>query len=339
MRKTILSATVATMLGAAGQAVAQGNCLPSATFRPPDEYYGPALELGLVGGSVTLCARKKPDAPRGVGCWTVNPATGALTASAATSLPGRSQRTAADTAGCVAGYCPTPRAEAGEPYLWATSTNGARAVVLSRGGAQVFDATSKTRLRTIWLNGGDEDVPRHTIVTNTPIRLLYLDDTIHIVGMDAGPFAAVWSFRDSGARLGRVTTDGRPDGEAIDVYRGGTGIIDGGHVAVADAALRRLVILDAAGRRTTIVRQVSRAPCGALDLEDAIIADDTKRASAACRRIIATRFAPYYDVELVRLPSGAFLAALTGKHAGEIAVLDKATLREVRRLKLARCAR
>lgn len=331
MRETILSAMVVTALGAAGQAFAQANCLPPAAFPPSAEMiYGPALELGLVGGSVTLCARKKPDAPRAAGCWTVNPTTGALTASAATALPGRSQDGAADAAGCVAGYCPTPRAEAGASLLWATSTNGARVVVVSRGGAHVFDATSKAPLRTIPLIG---------VVTNAPIRLLYLDDTIHVVGADAGPFAAVWSFRDSGARLGRVTTDGRADGEAIDVYRGGTGIIDGGHVAVADAALRRLVILDAAGKRTTILRQVSQAPCSAQDLEDAIIADDTQRASAACRRTIATRFAPYYDVELVRLPSGAFLAALTGKHAGEIAVLDKATLREVRRLKLARCAR
>ena len=136
-----------------------------------------------------------------------------------------------------------------------------------------------------------------------------------------------------------MTRDGQPDGRAIDVYRGGTSIIDGGHVAVADAALRRLVILDAAGKRTTIVRQVSQAPCSDQNLEDAFISDDMERASAACRRTIAARFEPYYEVELARLPSGTFLAALSGKHAGEIAVLDKATLREVRRLKLARCAR
>lgn len=339
MRTTILSAMVAIALGAAGQAFAQGNCLPRAAFQPPDEVYGPAFELGLVGGAVTLCVRKKPDAPRGAGCWTVEPTTGALTASTATALTGRSQRTAADAAGCVSGYCPSPNVEAGETLMWATSTNSIRAVVLSRGGAQVFDATSKTLLRTIRLNGGGEDVPRHTIVTNAPIRLLYIDDTIHVVGMDAGPFAAVWSFRDSGARLGVVTVDGRTDSEPIDVYRGGTAIIDGGHVALADTALRRLVILDAAGKRTTIDRQVNHAPCTEQDLGEAFHTDDTRRMSAACRQIIATRFAPYYDAELVRLPSGAFLAALAGKHAGEIAVLDKTTLREVKRLKLTRCAR
>jgi hypothetical protein len=339
MLKTILSAMVATALGAAGPALAQGNCLPRAAFKPPDDYYGPALELGLVGGSVTLCARAKPDATRGASCWTVKPTTGALTPSAATALPGRSQRVAADAAGCVAGYCPTPRAEAGEPYLWAASTTGARAVVLGRGGLQVFDATSKALLRTVSLNGGDEDVPRHTIVTNAPIRLLYLDDTIHVVGMDAGPFAAVWSFKDSGVRLGQATTDGQAEGHAIDVYRGGASIIDGGHVGLADTALRRLVILDTAGKRTTIVRQVSHAPCSEENLGEAFHTDDTRRMSAACRQIIATRFTPYYGVELTRLPSGTFLAALTEKHTGEIAVLDKATLREIKRLKLARCTR
>jgi hypothetical protein len=337
--KAILSAMLVTILGAAGQAFAQGNCLPRAALKAPDEYYGPALELGLVGGSVTLCARTKPDAPRGAACWTVNPATGVLTASAATSLPGRSQRVAADAGGCIAEYCPTPRAEAGDTLLWASSTNGNRVVVLGRGGAQVFDATSKALLHTISLNGGDEDVPRHTIVTNAAIRLLYLDDTIHVVGHDAGPFAAVWSFKDSGARLGQVTVSGQPDTDPIDVYRGSVSVIDGGHLAVADTALRRLVILDAAGKRTTIVRQVSHAPCTEENLGEAFHTDDTRRMSAACGQIIATQFAPYYDVELVRLPSGAFLAALTGKHVGEIAILGKSTLREVKRLKLARCAR
>jgi hypothetical protein len=272
-----------------------------------------------------------------VRCWTVDQATGALAASTVTALPGRSQAGVVDAAGCVAGYCPTPRAEADKTPLWATSTNGARAVVLSGAELQVFDTTSKAPLRRIPLFGGD--VPGHTIVGNAPVRLLYLGDTIHVVGADAGPFAAVWAFKDSGERIGLVTKDGGADGGAIDVYRGGTGILDGGHVAVADAALRRLVMLDAAGRRTTIVRQVSQAPCSEENLLDAFIADDTERASAACRRTIATHFAPYYDVELVRLPSGAFLAALSGKHAGEIAVLDKATLREVKRLKLARCGR
>jgi hypothetical protein len=337
MRGMILMATVMTAIGAAGPALGQANCLPRSAIQTQDSLYGPGLELGLVAGSVTLCISRRPDVPHGAGCWTINPTTGALTASTVTALPGRSQAGAVDAAGCVAGYCPTPRAEADRVPLWAINTNGTRAVVLSMGELHVFDATSKAPLRTIPLAA--DDVPGHTIVGNAPIRLLYLDDTIHVVGADAGPFAAIWSFRDSGVRLGRQTTDGRVDGHSINVYRGGTSIIDGRHVALADAALRRLVIFDAAGKRTTIDRQVSPAPCSEENLEDVFIAGGSTRVSAACRRTIATHFAPYYDVDLVRMPSGAFLAALSGKHAGEIAVLDKTTLREVRRLKLARCGR
>lgn len=337
MRGMILSAMIMTAIGAAGPVLAQANCLPRAALQRQYSPYGPAFELGFVGGAVTLCASKNPDSLRVAGCWTVNPATGALTASAATGLPGRSQAADADATGCVVGYCPTPKTDTDATRLWATSTNGARAVVLSGGELHVFDVTSKAHLRAIPLMA--DDVPGHTIVGNAPVRLLYLDDTIHVVGADAGPFAAIWSFKDSGARLGRLTKDGRPDGASIDIYRGGASIIDGGHIAVADAALRRLVILDAAGKRTTITRQVSRAPCSEENLTDAFIADDTERASTACRRVIATHFVPYYDIELVRLPSGVFLAALSDKHAGEIAILDKATLREAKRLKLARCGR
>lgn len=337
MRRTIQAVMVAAALVATGQAFAEANCLPKAALPADVQFYGPALELGLVGGSVTLCTRKGLEGPRGASCWTVEPTTGALTASAVKMLPGRSQARTVDASGCVAGYCPKPRPEADATLLWATSTNGARVVVVSRGEAHVFDATSKAVLQTIPLMGGSG--PDHTVIGNAPVRVLYLNDMIHIVGADAGPFAAVWSFKDSGARIGRMTKGGGIDGYSIDVYRGGTSILDGGHIAVADAALRRLVILDTANRRTTIVRQVNQAPCKAEDLENAIISDDTTGASAACRRVIAAQFAPYYDVELVRLPSGQFLAALSGKHIGEIAVLDKVTLREVRRLKLARCAR
>lgn len=337
MRKMILAAMVAAAVSVAGQAFAKANCLPPTTLRQSDEPYGPAFEMGLVGGSVTLCARGTRDRPRGAGCWTVNPTTGALTASTATALPGRNRWATADSTGCVAGYCPTPKVEAGTTVLWALSTNRARAVVLSGRALHVFDATSKAPLRSIPLI--DANVPTDTMVRNAPVRLLYLDDMIHVVGADAGPFAGVWSFKDSGARLGSVTTDGRADSDTFDVYLGGTSILDGGHVGLADAALRRLVILDAAGKRTTIVRQVSQAPCSEDDLADAFIGGGIDRVSAACRRTIITHFAPYHDIELVRLPSGAFLAALSGKHAGEIAILDKATLREVRRLKLARCGR
>ncbi|MBV9833133.1 MAG: hypothetical protein JO055_01920 [Alphaproteobacteria bacterium] len=319
------------VLGAAGPVLAQSNCLPRAVLQSPARVYGSTLELGVVDGSLTLCAYKKP-------CWTVNPTNGALTASAATVLPGRSQDASPDAAGCVAGYCPTTKPDADIPLLWATSTNGARTAVISQGVLSIFDASSKTLLRTIPLGGGD-GVPPNTAVTNAPIRLLYIDDTIHVVGMDAGPFAALWSFKDSGARLGRLTIDGRPDGESISVYRGGTSILDGGRLAVADPALGRLVILDASGKRTEMVRKVSRAPCSQQDLTDAFLSDDTQHTTAACRRTIETRFAPYYDVELARLPSGEFLAALSGKQAGEIAILDSTTLSEVKRLKLAGCAR
>src|SRR5262249_22471179 len=155
---------------------------------------------------------------------------------------------------------------------------GARTAVVSRGVVNVFDTTSKTLLRKIPLTGGGDDVPSDKVVTNGPVRLLYLEDIIHVVGFDVPSFASVWSCKDSGARHGALTTNGQPDVESVDVYRGGVSIIDGGHVAVADTALRRLVLIDSAGERTTIVRQVSQAPCSEQDLTDAFIGDDTQRA-------------------------------------------------------------
>ena len=139
--------------------------LPAAGAAAPEtDLYGPPLQLGLVAGAVTLCTRRKPDAPRGAGCWTVNPTTGALTATAATDAagaqPGRRRRCRRLRRGVL----PAGQAEDGAILLWATSTNGTRTALLSRGDLHVFDTASKAKLRTIPLF--TDGVPPHTIVGN-----------------------------------------------------------------------------------------------------------------------------------------------------------------------------
>jgi hypothetical protein len=269
-----------------------------------------------------------------VGCWSVNPANGALSASTATSFPGHSMRGKLDAQGCIEGYCTSPTDNPDEVPLWATSTSGAKVVVLRERFLHVFDASTKAQTRVIALH--EDNAQAGTNVSNQPIKLLYVGDTIYVVGTDAGPFIAVWAYKETGERLGFVTMTGKPGTEALSIYLGAAQVIDSDHVLLSDAGLRHVVVLTPSGSRQDKRRALSTAPCTKDELQ-IIDLGDLDAVSKACRRTAAANIQPYFDLAPVRLPSGDLLAALAGKLRGSLAVLDGNTLKEKKRLKLARC--
>lgn len=335
LRRVALSLLLAA-LPAFGLARADSACLPSSLFPKDESESAPTLELGLVGGVPTLCALPTLEQAGLMGCWSVNPANGTLSRSAATTRPGISQRGKTDARGCIDGYCIVPRVPADEFLLWAASTSGTGVVIRRERALYVFDAGTKAQVRTIQLY--EENAPDGTNVSNEPVRLLYVGDTIYVIGSDAGPFMAVWAFKETGERTGVVTTTGKPGSEALSVYLGAANVIDDKHVAFSDVGLRRLLILSPGGTRQEKVRAVSTAPCTKDEMQPVDIGE-IDAASKACRRTLTANLVPYFSLVPVRLPSGDFLAALAGKLRGSIAILDGTTLKEKKRFKLARCTR
>lgn len=327
----VLACLFAATLPAVATAAAQPACLPAAVFAADGNGRMPSLDLGFVGAVPTLCARDATDRAALIGCWTVNPARGALTAAGARALPGHGRRAVPDTAGCTEGYCVAPSAET---RLLATSTDGAHAVVLADAALHVFDAATKARTARIPL--ADPAAPDHTNVSNTPIKLLYAADTIYVVGSDAGPFIGVWAFKQDGRRLGLVKISADPASEAFNIFNGGINIVDGTDIALADAGLQTMLFVSVAtSARQRLKRAVSPAPCTRKHMQS--FAEGDLSLPPACRNAIRARFEPYLAMSALRLANGDVLTTLTGPAHGQLALLAGRTLAERKRIQLLRC--
>jgi hypothetical protein len=321
------------MLVAPILAAAEPACLPRPVFvkNAYDEF--PLLSLGYVDNVLTLCAHERALNPllhKSLGCWTVNPRTGALGESTATGLPGRGRRVDIDAQGCVNGFCIAPiRPNENRPFL-ATSTNGTHAAILTRQILYIFDTSTKAKITEIELIKADD--PDETNISNEPSGLLYNGTTLFVIGADAGPFIGAWIFEESGKRAGSVTTDAN----ALNLFKGGYGILSSDKVALADAGLQHLITVTGANaaKRST-ARKVSYAPCTEAQFDEWTLGKDEE--TGACKRALDAKYKPYVNMAPVELASGHIATTLSGPAQGQLALLNPATLTETRRLTLARC--
>lgn len=324
-------ASVVLSTAVSSSAFAGAPCLPKAWF--PKES-PPQLDLGLVAGAPVLCAHADYEHAGLLGCFAVDPKTGALSDAPATALPGHSLRGKVDAKGCLEGYCAAPKASADELLLYATSTDGAHAVILRDGILYVFDAKTKKQVRAIALR--DDKAPDDTNVGNDPYELLYVGNAIYVAGTDAGPYQAVWAYKDDGKRTGLVKDDGA-DAGGFSVFAGGVNVLDDKHVALASAGLQELLVVTGSdGVRALTARAVKPGACKPEELEYLGEGSDV---SKACKKVLAKSYQPFAGLDPVALPAGGYLAALGGKLRGSLAILDAKTLVENKRLKLKVCAK
>lgn len=319
----------------AGLARAQTACLPSSIFQKNEDRWYQPFELGFVADRPTLCRPAERESSETSKCWSVDPETGALTDTSALHLPGLSQWRKVDASGCIDGLCTGPLSDAYPYLLWVSNTSDTHIAIYRDRALHIFDAASKRQTALIPLY--DEKAPSLTNVSNEPVRMLFQSDTLYVVGSDAGPYMAVWVFKQDGTRLGLITERGKPDSNGLSVYNGAANMLDSTRVIAANAGLRTAVVVSSAdGKRQLQMRHASSAPCTREEMS-MVDVGDIDQVSRACRRIFASRLEPYFNVVMIALPSGDFLAALSGKGRGSLAVLDRTTLMEKRRLRLARC--
>ena len=312
-------------------AAAEAVCLPKALF-PKGDATAPTLDLGLVAGTPTLCAHADYEKGGMLGCWAIDPKTGALSASTAMALPGHSQNRKTDAKGCIDGYC-VPKAAADEMLMFVVSTDGAHAAALRETTLHVFDAKTKKPTKSILLM--DEKAPDNTNVGNGPVELLYAGNALYVVGSDAGPYMAVWGFKDDGKRTGII--GGSPEGGGFSVYGGGANVASDTQIIVADGGLQNLMLINGAdGTSTAVKRPVKSAPCKAEDLQ---YLGETSEPSKGCKKVLAKSFEPWANLDPIVLPSGEILAALSGAGRGSVALLEPKQLSEKKRFKLKRCAK
>ncbi len=340
----LLGLTNVALMVATTLAATQPACLPKSVFVKNQDGEFPIMDLGYANNVLTLCAYEKASFADGIGgpdkrlgCWTVDPATGALGASAATAIPGRGRRVALDAKSCIDGYCVPPIKSDRPGPFFATSTDGAHAAVLSEGpddeGSVIYIFETGTKKKTAEIPLYKPDAPEVTNVANAPWGLLYNGDTLFVIGSDAGPAIYATAFKQSGERAGAVFGDDI----YLNLFKGGYGILERDKVVFADAGLQNLTTVTGANiEKQSSRRAVSYAPCKKSQFEDDwMLGDDSQ--TGACKRALDAKYNPYVDMSPALLPTGDIVATLSGPAQGNLVVLNRAGLTEVRRVKLARC--
>jgi hypothetical protein len=318
---------------------AQQACLPGSVFATNVIAQFPFTNLGYIDNVLTACAYEKADDPevdKLIGCWTVDPKTGALGTSPAKRIPGYGHRTALDGNSCIEGYCipPIPENPDVVKTFFAVSTDGTHAAILTPNRLYVFATRTKANVSEIELS--KPGAPDDTNVGNEAFGLLYSGNTLFVFGADAGPFIGAWAFKEDGTRAGRVTATTSGNANAFNVFLGGYSIFGRDQVALADAGLQNLrIVTGANAAKQSIKRNVSFQPC-TTDQLDKWARFESVRADA-CRGTLDLKYKPYIDVSPLQLPSGDIITALSGPDQGSLAVLRPTDLSEKYRLKLARC--
>jgi hypothetical protein len=327
------SLAMSALLLAATFAAAQPACLPKSVFEKNSNKELPVIDLGYIDNVLTLCAYERAlNADRLLGCWTVNSTTAALGASAAKTIPGRGRRIDLDAQGCVNGYCitPIPQSDGDSGPFFAVSTDGTHAAILTNTLLYIFATSTKAKVAEIELM--KQGAPDETNVGNVPSGLLYSGDALFVIGSDAGPFVAAWVFKEDGSRAGRVGTGE----DALNIFNGGYGILGRDKVALADAGLQNMTTVTGANAaKQNTKRTTSYTPCTKKQFEQWTEGDDTL--TAACKRVLDAKYAPYVDMSPVQLLSGDIITTLSGPAQGYVAVLDPTALTQKHRLQLARC--
>ncbi len=325
-------------------AQAAPSCLPPSLFTKGEASTPPTFDLGLVAGVPTICASMTRSDP--MRCWAVDPANGTLSATVATSLPWHARKGMLDANRCLDGYCLSKPSEPKETEertgeqteaaFLVASTTGTKVAILSGRLIHIFDRETRKQLQTIPLY--DEAAPGYTNVSNEPVKVFYVGDIVYVVGSDAGPYIAVWRFRDDGTRLGVVTSTGKADDASFSVFNGGVNVLDDDRIMVADAALQRVRILSSKNEKNRErTRPSNLRPCTAVEVESALLLGDIESLSARCKATVKASLEPFFDVIPIELSSGDVLAALSGKYSGSLSLLDGKTLKEKKRFKLLRC--
>jgi hypothetical protein len=331
----LLGSTIAALLLGTTLAATQPACLPKSVFMKNDNGEFPIIDLGYVHDVLTLCAHEKASdahADKLLGCWTVNPTNGVLGESAARAIPGRGRRADLDAQNCINGYCIAPIPDEAERPFFATSTDEAHAAILTGERLYVFETGGKTKVAEIELR--KDDAPDDTNVMNATAGLLYNGDTLFVIGADAGPWVAVWVFKQDGTRAGRVHA--RPADTGFNIVNGGYGILGRDRVAFADAGLQNMTTVSGANAATQGTKRIaSYAPCTKDQFETWAWSEDIP--PGACKRVLDAKFDPYTEISLAQLPSGDFVVALGGAARGDIAILSRTGLTQARRQALARC--
>jgi hypothetical protein len=175
-------------------------------------------------------------------------------------------------------------------------------------------------------------------VSNTPRAVAWIGGTFFIEGMDDGPFAAVWAFKEDGTAVGAIEALGAKEPKALSTYGGSFLVLDKERVAISEHGLTTLTTYDVAtGKRAKITRKVPKPPCKPAEIESFWL-EDLEKVPAKCKDALARDFGPFVGADALAGKNN-HLFALRGPRMGELAVIEPKALTEKKDklIKLAFC--
>lgn len=301
------------------------NCLP-ATLK---ESSAPRLELAAQQGEAIVCAI---DAERDrllgpVACWKVDVATGDLEYKKASGIPGRGYSAKLD-GGCARGFClpKDAKTEAKIGHLvW--SPDSAKVALNVGDDIHIFDAASKARESHFTVRGDKG-------VTNDPVRLYWVGDSIFVEASDGGTSSPVWVFKAAdGAQMGPIEPIGKA-AKPLSTHGGSFVILDENRVAIAEQGFSSVTTYEVAtGKRAKLVRKLPKSPCKAEETESYW---QDSAVPAKCKDHMVKHFSHLVGADAVAGKKN-LLVLLREPRIGELAVMDAKTLAETRAIKLSWC--
>lgn len=308
------------------------NCLPT-TLK---EEGAPRLELAGVGADAILCAIDT-DASRlagPVGCWKVdlkNMKDGAvpIVYQDPTPLPGHSLQVSLDE-GCARGFClPKEAKTSAKTAYMSWNLDRSKVAVLVGDDVHLFDAASKSHESSFSVRGDKG-------LSNDPIAVYFVGDSVFVEGADQGSYSAVWVFKSDGTQVGVINGLGGKDEKPVSTYHGSFSVLDPSHVALADHGMETLTTYEiSSGKRTKSVRKLPKLACKP-DEVDAFWHDGDK-VTDKCKDAIL-KASGYLMGATAVMGSKNLLVVLKNERLGELGIVDPKSLAESKKaLKMPWC--
>jgi hypothetical protein len=303
------------------------TCLPTAL----KDDNAPRLEFAAIGKDIVVCA---VDAERArllgpVACWKVAVDTGALTYQDPAPLPGENIDITIDDH-CARGFCLPKDAKAGSSNVghMAWNLDGTKVAVLAGEEVHLFDGSSKAHESSFSVRGDKG-------VSNNPVGVWFVGNTIFVEGADEGPYSAVWQFKTDGTAAGPLVGIGAKDNKGLSTWHGSFSVLDADHVGVAERGLETLTSFEiSTGKRAKAVRKVGKSACKP-DEVDAFWTDGDK-VSDKCKGSMSSLYGPYIGATAV-MGSKSLVVMMRDERLGEFGVMDPKSLAEKKSIKMPWC--
>jgi hypothetical protein len=303
------------------------SCLPVAL----KDDNAPRLEVAAVGKDAKVCAidtdRTRLLGP--IACWKLDLKSGAIAYQEPAPLPGRGIDVMIDDR-CARGFCVPKDAKLGASKVAHVAWNleGTKIAVLVGDDVHMFDTANKAHLSSFTIRGDKG-------VSNDPVSVHFVGETIFVEGADQGPYSAVWVFKTDGTQVGPITAIGAKDDKPMSTYHGSFSILDGNRVAIAERGYETVTLYEIdSGKRTKLVRKLAKPTCKPDEI-DAFWHDGDK-VTDRCKDSMNKLYGHLMGATTIA-GATSLLALLRNDRLGELSVLDPKSLVEKRALKMPWC--